>query len=197
MKIAAIMVSIILLMSACTVVPIKTLYKLYKTDISTLNPRLLRAAVRLPEYLDEGKKGMVITLSSWKGGTKKEDSKTNTVEFKLETVSTELELSPLKRFKKAGTQLIVYKLAEKDIAAFEHFRAQHNKDKGESGKQQGSFSASSDACRKGDIPNKPLLISNWLRVDLLDGYLPVLIDYDLKKEINKKSLNEVLPLCQI
>jgi hypothetical protein len=51
-----------------------------------------------------------------------------------------------------------------------------------------------DACRKGELPEGKIPVTNYLRLDD-SGYMPVVVDYDLRKEVDGKNLAELLPPC--
>ncbi len=57
------------------------------------------------------------------------------------------------------------------------------------------MSAGVKGCRKGELKDGAILVSNYLRLNAEQGYLPVLVDYDLRKQLDGKNLAESLPPC--
>lgn len=186
-------ITLFVLMSACTSIPVKTLYKLSTTNLMTVDPKVIRAAIRIPNVLQEDKKGIVLELASWKLG-----EKPNPIELKLKRVEKPEEVAPLKKHERQGYTLAVYQLTEKDIKRVELLRAEHKKRKEKFGKSnvRGSFSVTSYTCRTRPIDDTPLLITNWLKVDQATGYLPTITDHDMKKALKGKDLDKKLPLCK-
>jgi hypothetical protein len=171
------------------------MYHLAKTDLMTVNPVYLNAATRVPNGLQEGKKGVRMVFSSWLG-EKKENAVV--LKIKLEKVVDTKKLLAIKPLEQANYTTLLYKISAKDIDRIEKFRQQHKKRKKAYGKNmQGSFSIGADYCRITKLDSKPILVSTWVKIDKNTGLLPLIIDHDMQQELKKddKSIDKILPLC--
>ena len=147
---------LILFISACTSIPLKTMYYLATTDLMVVNPAYLSAATRVPNGLQEGKRGVQMTFSSWLG--KKKD-KAKVLKIKLEKVIDKDERLSIKALEKASYTTLLYRLSTKDIGRIKAFRQQHKKRKKVYGdNMKGSFSVNASYCRKGKLSDKPILV---------------------------------------
>lgn len=180
-----------LLLSACTSMSLKTIYKLATTDPMQVDPVLLRAAVRMPEWISPRPDGVKLNLSSTQEG---EAPLTET--FILEPISLATESGALQEENKAGYHLSAYRIASADIPRFRQFRDDAKARKVKSSKKSGgTISLSADACRKGTLPDSKIQISTYLRFETNMDYFPVVVDYDLRQAVKKDNLATLIPPC--
>lgn len=180
-----------LLLAACTAIPVKTLYKLATTDMMAVDPAILRAGVRMPDWFAPRSDGVKLEL-----GMKQDGAEAVTERFALESIPVALEGKALAAEGRSGYQLYAYRLAPQDIPRFTAFRQTLKAKKAEGGKKvKGSLSVGVDACRKGELPEGEIPVTTYLKLDAESGYLPLVVDYDLKKPVDGKSLAELIPPC--
>lgn len=187
---------VILFISACTSIPLKTMYHLAKTDLMTVDPAQLAAAIRVPNELHEGKEGVRMEFSSWLINKK---DKALTLKIKLEKVVDSEKLLSIKSYERKNYTALLYKIPEKDIDRLKVFRKQHQKRKALYGKKlKGSLSVGVSYCRTMKLTDKPILVSTWMQISNKTGLLPVMIDSDMQQEIKKDgaSIDKILPLCE-
>lgn len=171
----------------CSHVPLATIAKLITFDASTADPAVLRAAVRLPPSLVPRPLGVVLTVEMNKAGGRPPE--------KLDLVLLEVrdadELKPLALFRRDGTQLHAFRLSEEDIARVRRLQA----DSRANGVTGGKIAVGAKACRNGDLPKGPILTSSYLRLDLANGYMPLIEDFDLRAELTAADLDKEVPPC--
>lgn len=178
---ALLFTSISLSLAACSHVPAATIYELWNFDMATADPAVLRAAVRIPLTLHPQPGGVVLTVTkNGSGASSKHD-------FILEEVSEPSELAPLSTRMRHGFTVHAYRLSKADI---ERVRALQKKPGG-----GGSIGIGAKACRTANLPKGAILSSTFLKVDAKRGYLTVLDDIDLRKELGEVNLDKEIPPC--
>lgn len=179
-----------LLVSACTAIPVKTLYKLATTDPLTLDPVVMRVAARMPDWIEPRPDGAKLEI------TTQLDGKTDTKEtFILQSIPLALAQTALAKETKAGFQLYTYRINPNDIPRLLALREKVKARKAAGIKEHGTMGISVAACRKGELREGAIPISNYLSLNPEEGYLPVLVDYDLRKPVKGQNLAEQLPAC--
>lgn len=181
-------------LAACGHVPVSTMWALRNLDATTLDPALLRAAVRLPDAIEPQPGGVRLEIGWWREG---EEDKKRVVKFVLQETSSPADVEPLAFERKAGTRLWVYRADPADIPRIRALQAEAQDEKAKApGKTHGSLGVSADACHRGEFADGPILMTTFLRVDLQRGYLPVVKDLDLRTgDTRVKSLDELVPPC--
>lgn len=178
-----------LLLSACTAIPVKTLYTLATTDPMTVDPKIIRTAARMPDWIQPRANGAKLEITAEIAGQKSQET------FILQTVPLALEQGNLQTEAKSGFDLHVYRLNPADLPRLEAFRESIRTQKAAGLKVKGSMSAGVDACYQGELKAGEILVSHYLRLNIEAGYLPVLVDYNLRNEVDGKNLAELLPRC--
>lgn len=180
-----------LLLCACTSIPVKTLYKLATADLMTVDPSVLRVAAQMPDWVAPRPAGVKLEL-----GMKRDGETPVNEHFILEAVPLALEGKTLADAAKPGYQLYAYRLAPADIPRLQHFRDTVKAKKADGSKKpQTSLSVGVDACRKSELPAGKIPATTFLQLDRESGYLPLLVDYDLRQEVDGKVLAELIPPC--
>lgn len=191
MQIKYILIFTTLFLCACTSMSMKTIYKLATTDPISVDPNLLRAAIRMPEWISPKKDGVKLQLTSTQ-----EQSNPITEIFTLESIPLTNESKALIAENKVGYKLYAYKIASQDIPLFFEFRNNAKHYKNQTGKKSGgTIGVSADACRRNTIPEGKILVSTHLRFEADAGYFPLLLDYDLRKIVKKDDLSTQIPIC--
>ncbi|WMP16560.1 hypothetical protein [Thiothrix lacustris] len=181
-----------LLLGACTSIPVKTLYKLATADLMTVDPSVLRVAAQMPDWVAPRPEGVKLEL-----GLKRDGETPINERFNLEAVPLALEGKTLTDAAKSDYTLYAYRLASVDIPRLQHFRDTLKAKKADGGKKpESTMGVSVDACRKTELPAGKILATTYLQLDRESGYLPLLVDYDLKQEVDGKDLAALIPPCQ-
>lgn len=180
-----------LLVAGCGHIPVSTMYKLWSFDTATADPAGIRAAIRIPAALRPRDGGAKLTITTRGPG----DTKPEVTSFVLKEVSNPAELRHLDRFQRAGYPITLYKLSEADAASLRQMQQQIRKARETSEKREGSLGVSIDACHAGGLPPGAILSSTYLRLDTETGFMPLLDDVDLRKEVGESQLSEHIPPC--
>jgi len=182
-------------LSACSHVPVSTIWALRNFDAASVDPAALRAAVRLPESLEPQRNGVTLKIGWWRDGEEK-TKREMTLALK-ETTAPE-DLAPLAGEKTSGTRLYAYRVDPVDYAAIRARQHEYLEEKARSpGKTHGSFGVGAEACRRGDFPQGPLLTTTYLRTQPSGAYLTVLKNLDMREAATKeKPLDELVPPCE-
>lgn len=145
----AILLALVLLLSACTAIPLKTLYRMATTDMMTVEPKDISVAVRIPEWFAEQLKGVTMTL-----GTTLEDKTLSSEAFSLESIPIALTGKTLNAEQKKGFSLYAYRIKPSDIARVLQTRERTKKQKAESAnKVKGLLTIQVNACRNIKLPD--------------------------------------------
>ncbi len=184
-------ISIAILLNACVSMSMKTLYKLATTDPMTVDPVQLRAAVRMPEWLLPKPDSVKLDLTSTLEG-----ERPMIEHFILEPIPAALEGRALQSENKTGYALYAYRMSPHDIPRFLQFRNDVKARKAKSSKVAGgTIGVSAEACRKSALPEGALLISSYLRFETEMDYVPLVVDYDIKKSVKEQDLASQIPIC--
>lgn len=180
-----------IMLGACTSIPVKTLYKLATADLMTVDPSVLRVAAQMPDWVAPRPDGVKLEL-----GMKRADETPVNERFNLEAIPVALEGKTLTDNVKSGYQLYAYRLAPADIPRLQHFRDTLQTKKADGGKKpESTMGVSVDACRKTALPAGKIPATTFLQLDRESGYLPLLVDYDLRQEVDGKELATLIPPC--
>ncbi|MEZ5537773.1 MAG: hypothetical protein R3F02_19395 [Thiolinea sp.] len=181
----------VLLLGACTAIPVKTLYKLATTDMMVVDPVILRAGVSMPDWVAPRPEGVKMAL-----GMQQKSGEPVTERFILESIPAAFAGKSPASESKPGYKFYAYRISSADIQRFKAFRETLKAKKAESGgKTKGSLSIGVDACRKTELPEGKIPVTSYLRLDAESGYLPLVVDYDLRKPVAGNNLAELIPPC--
>lgn len=179
-------------LAGCGHVPVTTIYKLWSFDFAHADPGALRAAIRVPEALMARPGGAKLTLTHNSSGSTAPVVET----FVLEEVKDPRELQQLGRYGRSGYPITAYKLAAADVQKLKNLQAEINAARA-AGKAdaRGNLGVSIDACHRKSMPQGALLSSTYLKLDEEAGYMPLMEDVDLRKEISPEDLAKQVPQC--
>jgi multidrug efflux pump subunit AcrA (membrane-fusion protein) len=179
-------------LTACGHVPITTIWALRNLDAATLDPALLRAAIRVPDTLEPAPGGVRLEIGWWRDG---EEAKKHEVKFVLQETTQPADTAPLAAERRPGTRVHVYRVDPTDLAGIRAVQAQVRAEKAQSG-GHGKVGVGADACRRGEPGRGPVLMTTWLRIDARGDYLPVVVDLDLRSAVTaEKSFDVLVPPC--
>ncbi|TLG79281.1 hypothetical protein [Methylocystis sp. B8] len=181
-------------LAACSHVPVSTMWALRNFDAASVDPTVLRAAVRLPETFEPQKGGVTLKIGWWRDG---EEKAKHEMSFALKETTAPEDVAPLAGETKAGTRIYAYRVDPTDYAAIRARQREFLEEKARNpGKTHGSFGVGAEACRRGAFPEGPLLTTTFLRTQPAGDYLTVLRNADMREAATKeKPLDELVPLC--
>lgn len=182
-------------LAGCGHVPVSTIWALRNLDAATVDPTVLRAAVRLPETFEPQQGGVTLKIGWWRDGEEKTKHELTIV---LKETTAPEDVGPLAGERKAGTRLYAYRVDPADFAAIRARQKEFLEEKARSpGKTHGAFGVGAEACRRGAFPDGPLLTTTWLRTQPSGDYLTVLKNLDMRDAATKeKPLDALVPPCE-
>lgn len=169
-------------LAACGHTPATTLIKLRSFDPLTMDPGVVRVAMRAPDWLEPRPGGAAIKLSVLREG----DSRPELEEvYRLEVAKEAEERRAVASFAAQGAQIWPFRLtaadAERMRATQAAWRARAAAPKPGEAKWRMTLGAEIAGCRRGDAPTGAIFSTTYLRPDVETGYLPLLKDVDLRK----------------
>jgi hypothetical protein len=185
--------SLIGAIAACAHMPISSIYRLMQFDAAIADPAAIRVATRSPSFLAPQPNGAKLTLQIWREG----DSAKATKVFVLEEATEPKERAQLTQFGRSGFAIHTFRLSPEDATAMRALQRELNEATQGRHKGHASIGASMDACRIGSLPKGPILSSTYMKLNAAEGYLPVLVDVDLRKEAGEARLAQTIPQCAV
>ncbi len=176
-------------LSACTSIPIASIYKLSRIDFLTTDLHLFRFALTIPDDLKPMPGGVQMDLA-YTQGEKPEEKRV----VRLEESMASADFVGLPSAPK-GTKTYVYKLPENEVVTLNKIRNDAILAKAK--KQKGSLSmgiAAKEFCANNPIPKLPLLITTYVLSSENSEYVVLTRDIDLRSdETISTSLDSLLP----
>lgn len=187
-----------LALSACNGVPLSTQWKLRHFDLGTADISKLRVALRAPGWTTPtpGKTVLEATLAP-----RSPESGERKLKIHLHQGLHLDDTADIAHIGNSDTPFAIYEIAPRDLAAARAFQeeAQKRKQEGGSGKGSGIKLQSGVACRRGEIPDGPILIDAYIHVDDETGWLPLLEGLDVRPSLTSseawRAFDEVVPVC--
>ena len=102
------------MLAACSHVPVSTMWALRNFDAASVDPAVLRAAVRLPESFEPQKGGVTLKIGWWRDG---EEKAKHEMTFALKETTAPEDVAPLAGEKKEGTRIYAFRVDPADYAA--------------------------------------------------------------------------------
>jgi len=179
--------------AGCGHVPVSTMWALRNFDSLSVDPALLRAAVRLPRAF-QPRPGGVKVVATW--GKKGDPASEKKIEIVLQETSLAAEGPALAKEVRPNNYLQVYRVAPQDVPRLRALQAEIARAKAEKQADHGSLGVGADACRIDELPEGPILMTTFLKTSDETGWLTVLKDIDLRSAVTReKSLEEIVPPC--
>ena len=173
--------------------PLSTMYHLRNLDARTVDPALLRVAVRLPDALEIRPGGVRLTIARWRDS---EETDKREAKFLLQEVSVAAELGSLAAEKRPGTHIHIFRVDPADVPRLRALQAEIAVSRQEHGRSHGMLGVGADACRRGKSPDGPIYMTTFIKTDAARGFLTLLENVDLRSAVRKdKTLDEILPPC--
>jgi hypothetical protein len=169
-------------LSGCGHVPVTTLVKLRSFDPLTMDARVVRVAMRAPDWLEPRSGGAAITLTATQEGDARPTVKES---FQLELAREPDERRAVEGFATRGARVWAFRLTPADAERMRAMQAEWRarKAQGKTGERgwKIDLGASVAGCRRGEAVPGPVISTTYLRPDVETGYLPLLKDLDLRK----------------
>ena len=160
--------------AGCGHVPVSTMARLATFDPLLFDPAALRVASQSPDWLAPRPGGAHLKFTFRRG------EETQVERFTLQEAND--QAAALSAFARPGARIDGYRLAPADIARVRDLQAQATARRAAGGgKTTVSLAVDVDACRRGDIPEGPILGSTHIRVDAAQGWMTLLSNLDLRK----------------
>lgn len=179
------------LTAGCAHVPVSTMYKLWSFDVMSADPAVIRAAVRYPSALAPRLNGTKLTVTIT-GGTKLTP---DVREFILEDATSPADIGELTQYKRDGYPVRAFRLSDRDVNVVGALLQEMRDGKLGSESRSGNIGVAIDACHTGPLPDKAILTSTYLKLDAASGYMTVLEDVDLRKQISAADFSKHVPPC--
>ncbi len=176
----------------CSHIPVTSMVKLTRIDVTKSEPAELRAAIKLPDVLALQPRGVRMRIAV-KIGSGPDVSE----EFALQELADARDLASLRDEHETGTRILAYRLDAKDLPRMAAFRSAALRAKEKSG-ERGTLSISirPEACRHGELPVGPILISAYLRTEETGSYVPLMRNIDARGIDPGGELTTLIPPCK-
>jgi hypothetical protein len=171
-------------LSACGHMPVSTMVALRNFDFAVFDP-----------WIDARPGGARLTVSLWTSGRENEK---RTEVFVLTEANAAHDAAALASHRVSGTRLVAYRIAEADFARVRSLQAEGRDMKQQNpGRSQMKLTIDVDGCRRGPIPDGPILTTTLLKPDSGSGYLVFLDRVDLRRVVASAGANleTELPPC--
>ena len=181
------------LATACATIPLTSMYKLRKFDLTTTDIAVLRVAVQKPRYIGISKGGAKMVVSA----EKKDGSYSQSQDFVLDelpkgSVDASQLPNPVKWSDISG-----YRIALKDIGRLRALRMNIAQMKKQHGDQiAGSLSVSVEGCTRMAPPDGPVPITVWIKSEETEQYVVLLENIDLRQIMTQGNQSMELRPCK-
>ena len=181
-----------LALSGCGHMPVTSMVRLARLDLTSTDPVGFRAAVRLPAAIKPLRDRVRLRIA-----VKLATGKEETQDFRLTELSDPAELSSLRSEIEAGTKLFAFGLDPAEAARLTAFRDDLKKRQAESGGRGGAITISiaPEGCRVGELAPGAVLFTTYLRTAETGDYVPLARDVDMREIAPGRDLATEMPLC--
>lgn len=178
--------------AGCGHVPVSTMWALRSFDSLSADPAALRAAVLIPDGLLPRPDGVKVT-ATW--GKKGQPATERKVEILLQEIGLSSEPG-LAGQRRAGARLFAFRVAPDDVPRMRALQQEVMRAKAEKRADYGSIGVSADACRVGELPQGPILMTTLLKTAAEAPYLVLLDGIDLRSLAGGDAqLDDRVPPC--
>src|SRR5215470_2873862 len=187
-----VLVAIALLLAGCGHMPVTSMIKLARADLAATDPGQLRAAVKLPRALNLKPAGVALRI-----GVKLASGEEETQDFLLREVSDPADVLALHAELDSGTHVFAYRLDPTEAVRLAAFRDALKKKQEASGRRGGALTIAvkPDACRAGELPDRPVYVTTYLKTAETGGYVPLARDVDLRTIVAGRDVTAEIPAC--
>jgi hypothetical protein len=185
-------VGLAVLLAGCGHMPVTSMIRLARADLTTTDPSQLRAAVKLPRVLRLRPQGVALRIA-----VRLANGKEDAQEFRLREVSEPNDVLALHHELGPDTHIFAYRLERSEAARLATFRDGLKAKQSASGGRGGAITISvrPDACQAGDLPAGAVLVTTYLRTAETGGYVPLARDLDLRTINPGQDHTAKIPPC--
>jgi len=185
-------VPLALLLAGCGHMPVTSMIKLARADLAATDPVQLRAAVKLPRALKLKPAGVALRI-----GVRLASGEEEMQDFLLREVSDPADVLALRAELEPNTQIFAYQLDPAEAVRLAAFRDALKKKQEASGRRGGALTIAvkPDACRAGELPDRPVYITTYLKTAETGGYVPLARDVDLRTLVPGRDVTAEIPVC--
>ncbi|MBK5961822.1 hypothetical protein CCR97_26965 [Rhodoplanes elegans] len=162
------------LLGACTSMPVTSMVKLARTDFATIDPAVLRVAVRLPAGVRPRPGSVTLKLTVTVGAAAPVVSA-----FVLADLADPAELASLRGEVTKGAAVWAYRLEPADVARVTALRSELMARKGRGERGSLSLGVGAEACRTAAAPER-VLLTTYLKTEAGGDFFPLVRDVDLR-----------------
>ena len=185
-----------LFLGGCGHMPVSTMVSLRNFDFATFDPAEMRAGLRFPDVLVLRPNGLKLVVDLEHKGPVPEKRKEI---FHLKETSEAALSTELMPHQKRGMRVVGYRIDAADVARIRGLQelGQKWKREGTQNKNNLTINFEPDVCRRDVLPEGPLSVTTFLKVDAQSQLLVFLKDVDLRSLAKQagKSLDDNVPLC--
>jgi hypothetical protein len=176
----------------CTTMPITSMVQLARVDLSSTDPALLRAAIRLPHALRLRQQGNALRVA-----VKLRSGEEEAREFALQP-ATDSGDGALQAERDPRTHVTAYRIDPAELPKVIAFRDRLKSRQQAAGGNGGmlTISVRPQACRAGALPDGPILFTTYLRTQETGSYVPLARDLDLRSLSPAANLAALIPPCE-
>lgn len=167
-----------LVLSACTAMPVSSIYALSKVDVMTTDLARLRIALAVPAALRPRPEGVMMEVKVASAGQPPE-----TRMIRLEESSEAADRVGLQVKGEDGQHVHTFRLTADGIAELQDIRNKAAANKAQN--KKGSLEigvAAREFCRTGDLPPGHLSATTWMATSETQSYVVLVRDYDLRED---------------
>ena len=183
-----------LVLSACGHVPLSTMVRMRGFDPGTVDPIVLRAAIRIPDSLRPQPGGLRLVVRHRLDG---DEVKERELEIVLQETTEATETAPLASEAGPGMRLHVFRANPSDVERLRTEQAEMAAARRRGGtRPRGSLSVQADVCRAGKLPAGPLRLTTYLKTEERGGFIVLVEDVDLRTLVPKgETIERRTPPC--
>ncbi|GGD06909.1 hypothetical protein [Aquisalinus flavus] len=180
-----------LTLSACTSMPLSTMWQMRNADPLSMDPAEVRAAARLPEHYDIAPGRAIMSLSVEREKTQER------VAEKFTLAQTDIVDSPmLAKEQKEGYHIVTFWVAETDRARFRQFQATAKRWKTETpGEVRGTMSLMVQPCLEEGKPLGQVRVSSYIQMAADADFIVLTKDIDLSRQYDVDGLTREVKTC--
>ncbi len=184
-----------LALSACNGAPLTTQWKLRAYNLGTADIASLRIAVRAPDWLEPTPDKARVVVGYWRDD---EAPAKHALTIRLARAAHGEDAPALAQFGgETGGSLAIFEADRRDLAAIRAAQDEGARWRQDEAKTHGELNLDGAAyCRRGDIPQGPILLDIFVHTDDEIGWLPLLTQYDAHRPgADEKKLEASMPPC--
>ncbi|NHK27022.1 hypothetical protein FF098_003775 [Parvularcula flava] len=190
MRFLAIALSLFAL-SACTSMPLSTMWQMRNADPLSMDPAEIRVAARVPEHYNIAPGQATMSLSVERDRTKERVAE----EFTL--AQTDIIDSPrLEKEQKDGHRILTFWIAEKDRGRVRQFQNTAKRWKTETpGEVRGEMSLTVQPCLEEGKPLGQVRVSSYIQMQSDADFMVLTKDLDLTRQYDVDGLTREVKTC--